>query len=58
MLSLISVTIIVTGSVDTTWTVGAVLEKRLQPLPFSFALSGVINHKKQQFRLGCGLIIG
>ncbi|EFN71901.1 Mitochondrial import receptor subunit TOM40-like protein [Camponotus floridanus] len=46
------------GSVDTTWTVGAVLEKRLQPLPFSFALSGVINHSKQQFRLGCGLIIG
>lgn len=46
------------GSVDTTWTVGAVLEKRLQPLPFSFALSGMINHSKQQFRLGCGLIIG
>ncbi|EZA58298.1 hypothetical protein DMN91_005998 [Ooceraea biroi] len=46
------------GSVDTTWTVGAVLEKRLQPLPFSFALSGVLNHSKQQFRLGCGLIIG
>ncbi|KAL0108436.1 hypothetical protein PUN28_015171 [Cardiocondyla obscurior] len=46
------------GSVDTTWTVGAVLEKRLQPLPFTFALSGMINHNKRQFRLGCGLIIG
>ncbi|XP_078040102.1 mitochondrial import receptor subunit TOM40 homolog 1 [Augochlora pura] len=46
------------GSVDTNWTVGAVLEKKLQPLPFSFALSGMINHSKQQFRLGCGLIIG
>ncbi|XP_014479777.1 PREDICTED: mitochondrial import receptor subunit TOM40 homolog 1 [Dinoponera quadriceps] len=46
------------GSIDTNWIVGAVLEKRLQPLPFSFALSGVINHSKQQFRLGCGLIIG
>lgn len=46
------------GSVDTTWTVGAVLEKKLQPLPFSFALSGMLNHSKQQFRLGCGLIIG
>ncbi|KAI4494590.1 PREDICTED: mitochondrial import receptor subunit TOM40 homolog 1 [Polistes canadensis] len=46
------------GSVDTNWTVGAVLEKKLQPLPFSFALSGMLNHTKQQFRLGCGLIIG
>ncbi|XP_034186142.1 mitochondrial import receptor subunit TOM40 homolog 1 [Osmia lignaria lignaria] len=46
------------GSVDTNWTVGAVLEKKLQPLPFSFALSGMMNHSKQQFRLGCGLIIG
>ena len=46
------------GSVDTNWTVGAVLEKKLQPLPFSFALSGMMNHSKQQFRLGCGFIIG
>ncbi|KAK2575173.1 hypothetical protein KPH14_002575 [Odynerus spinipes] len=46
------------GSVDTNWAVGAVLEKKLQPLPFSFALSGMLNHSKQQFRLGCGLIIG
>ncbi|KAG7199538.1 hypothetical protein KM043_014149 [Ampulex compressa] len=46
------------GSVDTNWSVGAVLEKKLQPLPFSFALSGIMNHSKQQFRLGCGLIIG
>lgn len=46
------------GSVDTNWTVGAVLEKKLQPLPFSFALSGMMNHSKQAFRLGCGLIIG
>ncbi|XP_046416943.1 mitochondrial import receptor subunit TOM40 homolog 1 [Neodiprion fabricii] len=46
------------GSVDSNWTVGAVLEKKLQPLPFSFALSGMLNHNKHQFRLGCGLIIG
>lgn len=46
------------GSVDSNWNVGAVLEKKLQPLPFSFALSGVINHNKAMFRLGCGLIIG
>ncbi|GLG95373.1 hypothetical protein R5R35_013733 [Gryllus longicercus] len=46
------------GMVDSNWTVGAVLEKKLQPLPFSFALSGTMNHSKNQFRLGCGLIIG
>ncbi|XP_012274552.1 mitochondrial import receptor subunit TOM40 homolog 1 [Orussus abietinus] len=46
------------GSVDSNWTIGAVLEKKLQPLPFTFALSGMINHNKHQFRLGCGLIIG
>ncbi|XP_066991195.1 mitochondrial import receptor subunit TOM40 homolog 1 [Anabrus simplex] len=46
------------GMVDSNWTVGAVMEKKLQPLPFSFALSGTMNHSKNQFRLGCGLIIG
>lgn len=50
--------VLIAGSVDTNWTVGAVLEKRLQPLPFTFALSGMMNHSKQQFRLGCGLIVG
>lgn len=46
------------GMVDTNWNVAAVLEKKLQPLPFSFALSGILNHSKNSFRLGCGLIIG
>ncbi|KAK8762483.1 mitochondrial import receptor subunit TOM40 homolog 1-like [Amblyomma americanum] len=46
------------GMVDSNWTVGAVLEKKLQPLPFTFALSGMLNHAKNQSRFGCGLIIG
>ncbi|XP_055612269.1 mitochondrial import receptor subunit TOM40 homolog 1-like [Uranotaenia lowii] len=46
------------GMVDTNWTVAAVLEKKLPPLPLTFALSGILNHTKNQFRLGCGLIIG
>lgn len=46
------------GMIDSNWNVSGVMEKRLQPLPFSFALSGRINHTKNQFRLGCGLIIG
>ncbi|XP_037902743.1 mitochondrial import receptor subunit TOM40 homolog 1-like [Hermetia illucens] len=32
------------GMVDSNWNVSGVLEKRLQPLPFSFALSGRLNH--------------
>ncbi|CAD6241251.1 GSCOCG00002584001-RA-CDS [Cotesia congregata] len=50
--------IVFKGSVDSNWTVGAVLEKKLQPLPFSFALSGLLNHTKGHFQLGCGLVIG
>lgn len=46
------------GMLDTNWNVAAVMEKKLQPLPFSFALSGILNHSKNQFRLGVGLIIG
>lgn len=43
---------------DTNCNVGAVLEKKLHPLPFTLALSGMVNHSKSQFRLGIGLIIG
>lgn len=46
------------GMLDSNWTVGAVLEKKLQPLPFTFALSGLLNHTKNQSRFGIGLIIG
>ena len=46
------------GMVDTNWNVAAVMEKKLQPLPFTFALSGILNHTKNQFKLGVGMIIG
>lgn len=46
------------GMLDSNWTVGAVLEKKLQPLPFTLALSGLVNHSKNQSRFGIGLIIG
>lgn len=46
------------GMLDTNWNIGAVLEKRLQPLPFTLAISGHLNHVKNQHRLGVGLIIG
>ncbi|XP_022100150.1 mitochondrial import receptor subunit TOM40 homolog [Acanthaster planci] len=46
------------GMVDSNWTVAAVMEKRLQPLPFTFLLSAVLNHWKSQYRFGFGLMIG
>ncbi|KAH8266802.1 mitochondrial import receptor subunit TOM40 homolog 1 [Drosophila bipectinata] len=46
------------GGIDSNWHISGVLEKRLQPLPFTLALSGRMNHVKNNFRLGCGLMIG
>lgn len=46
------------GMVDSTWTVGAVMEKRLAPLPFTFCMSAMLNHAKGSSRLGLGLIVG
>lgn len=46
------------GMMDTNWVVGAVLEKRFHPLPFTFSLSGTINHTKGESQFGFGLTVG
>lgn len=46
------------GSIDTNWNASAVFETKIRPLPVNFALSGLLNHQKSQFRLGCGVVIG
>lgn len=46
------------AQVDTNWCLGAVMEKKLQPFPFTFALSGWANHVKGHYRFGIGLIVG
>lgn len=49
------------GSIDTNWTVEAVLEKKLMPLPFTLQLSGTANFaniQKSQYRFGIGLVLG
>lgn len=48
------------ASVDTNWTVGAVLERKLYGpnAPFTLAISGLINHTKAQGRFGVGLLVG
>uniref|UniRef100_A0A914W0M2 Mitochondrial import receptor subunit TOM40 homolog n=1 Tax=Plectus sambesii TaxID=2011161 RepID=A0A914W0M2_9BILA len=47
------------ASADTNWTVGGVFEKRLhQNMPFTLALSGMLNHVKAVGKFGIGLIVG
>ena len=48
----------VRGAVDSNLVVRSVLEKKLLPLPFTMMLSGMLNHSKQQYQFGCGLVIG
>ncbi|XP_071958215.1 mitochondrial import receptor subunit TOM40 homolog [Antedon mediterranea] len=46
------------GMVDSNWSVSGVLEKKLLPMPFTFVISGMINHWKNKSRFGFGLMIG
>lgn len=46
------------GQVDSNWCVGAVMEKRLQPMPFTLALSAFVNHVKGTYRFGVGFLLG
>ncbi|XP_017877895.1 mitochondrial import receptor subunit TOM40 homolog 1-like [Ceratina calcarata] len=47
------------GIVNSETTVGGVFEKKLYPIPEStLVISGLLNHKKQRFRVGVGLNIG
>ena len=46
------------GAVNSDWEVTAVVEKKLLPIPFTLALCGIINHPKNSFMMGAGLIVG
>ena len=46
------------GAVNSDWEVTAVVEKKLLPIPFTLALCGIINHPKNSFMMGGGLIVG
>lgn len=46
------------GMVDSNWSTGAVLEKRLLPLPFTLVLSGFLNHVKSSYKFGIGFTVG
>uniref|UniRef100_A0A3P9AGB8 Translocase of outer mitochondrial membrane 40 homolog (yeast) n=2 Tax=Esox lucius TaxID=8010 RepID=A0A3P9AGB8_ESOLU len=46
------------GSVDSNLVMGAVLEKKLQPLPLSLALGAFLNQKKNTFQCGFNVTVG
>lgn len=46
------------GSVDTSWNVGALIEKRFHPIPLALSLSALVNHAKNSTSVGIGLTAG
>ncbi|XP_015280219.1 PREDICTED: mitochondrial import receptor subunit TOM40B [Gekko japonicus] len=46
------------GFLDSNWCVGAVLEKKLPPLPVTLALGTFLNHWKNRFHCGFSIIVG
>nr|XP_028565846.1 mitochondrial import receptor subunit TOM40B isoform X2 [Podarcis muralis] len=46
------------GFLDSSWCVGAVLEKKLPPLPVTLALGAFLNHWKNRFHCGFSIIVG
>ena len=46
------------GKIDSKWTVGALIEKRLDPLPAHMLISGQINHQTNETKFGVGFMIG
>ncbi|XP_032436241.1 mitochondrial import receptor subunit TOM40B isoform X2 [Xiphophorus hellerii] len=46
------------GVINSNWVVGATLEKKLLPLPLSLVLCSFLNHQKNKFHCGFGVVIG
>lgn len=46
------------GKLDSKWTIGAYIEKRLDPLPAHLLLSGQLNHMTDEVKVGVGFMIG
>uniref|UniRef100_A0A3B3Z503 Translocase of outer mitochondrial membrane 40 homolog, like n=1 Tax=Poecilia mexicana TaxID=48701 RepID=A0A3B3Z503_9TELE len=45
------------GVISSNWVVGATLEKKLLPLPLSLVLCSFLNHQKNKFHCGFGVMI-
>ncbi|KAF6076162.1 translocase of outer mitochondrial membrane 40 like [Phyllostomus discolor] len=46
------------GLVDSDWCVGAVLEKKMPPLPVTLALGAFLNHRRNRFHCGFSVTVG
>ncbi|XP_050525856.1 mitochondrial import receptor subunit TOM40 homolog 2-like [Daktulosphaira vitifoliae] len=46
------------GSIDRKWNISMALEKRLNPMPFTFALSTNFCPLKHSLKMGCGFVVG
>ncbi|XP_007467199.1 PREDICTED: mitochondrial import receptor subunit TOM40B isoform X3 [Lipotes vexillifer] len=46
------------GLVDSNWCVGAVLEKKMPPLPVTLALGAFLNHWRNRFHCGFTITVG
>jgi len=51
---------LILGSIDSNWGITGVMEKKLQPLPFTLTLSGHLLHSTRNpiYRFGIGLTLG
>ena len=46
------------GKINSRWTIGAQVEKRLDPLPAQLLLSGQLSHRTDESRFGIGVSVG
>lgn len=46
------------GLVDSNWCVGAVLEKKMPPLPVTLALGAFLSHWRNRFHCGFSITVG
>ena len=46
------------GRINSRWTIGALVEKRLDPLPAQLLLSGQLSHRTDESRFGIGVSVG
>ncbi|KAF6076165.1 translocase of outer mitochondrial membrane 40 like [Phyllostomus discolor] len=58
LLSLPQANMVFRGLVDSDWCVGAVLEKKMPPLPVTLALGAFLNHRRNRFHCGFSVTVG
>ncbi|XP_059727407.1 mitochondrial import receptor subunit TOM40B isoform X2 [Haemorhous mexicanus] len=57
-LTLPGASVVFRGLLDSNWSVGGVLEKKLPPLPVTLALGAFLNHWRSRFHCGFSVTVG